>query len=302
VPYACIDIGSNTIRLLVAELEDGRLRELLTQRAYAGLGRASYRRDGIPPDKIDEIAETIATQAGFARELGSEEPLAVATAAIRNAPNQAYVVERLRAATGVPTAVLSEHQEARLAFLGATRTLETPLAGDVAVIDVGGGSSEIVVGPFAAEPSWSVSLPIGSGLLAEGYLRADPPAADELERLRIHVEGAFEGLDVPTVGRAIAVGGSAASLRRVVGAELDHETLERAIRILGATAIAEVAARFELDPARVRVLPAGILLLEAIADLLGVALTIGRGGLREGTILELAAGRSPAEITNGRAA
>ena len=88
------------------------------------------------------------------------------------------------------------------------------------------------------------------------------------------------------------MGGTATSLRRLVGAELAHETLERGIRVLSSTPIAEVAERFELDQERVRLLPAGILILEAISDLLGLPLRIARGGLREGVLLELVEGRA----------
>ena len=109
--------------------------------------------------------------------------------------------------------------------------------------------------------------------------------------VRQHVEGTFEGLAPPPADTAVAVGGTATSLRRLVGAELEHETLERGIRVLSSTPIGEVADRFELDPERVRLLPAGILILEAISDLLGLPLRIARGGLREGLLLELVEGR-----------
>src|SRR3954462_12704211 len=135
--------------------------------------------------------------------------------------------------------------------------------------------------------TWWESYRIGSGFLADSYLRSDPPSADELDKLRSHVEGTFEGLEPPPADSAVAVGGTATSLRRLVGAELEHETLERGIRVLSSTPIGEVAERFELDPERVRLLPAGILILEAISDRLGIPLQIGRGGLREGVILEM---------------
>jgi exopolyphosphatase/guanosine-5'-triphosphate,3'-diphosphate pyrophosphatase len=116
-------------------------------------------------------------------------------------------------------------------------------------------------------------------------------APAELHALREHIRGVFEGLRAPQPDHAVAVGGSATSLRRLVGAVLEHETLERAVRILASTPIAEMASRFELDPERVRLLPAGILILETASDCLGRPLQIGRGGLREGVILELLAGR-----------
>ncbi len=139
--------------------------------------------------------------------------------------------------------------------------------------------------------TWCESFRIGSGFLADSYLRSDPPSVEELEKVRRHVEGVFEGLDAPPVESAVAVGGTATSLRRMVGAELEHETLERGIRVLSTTPIGEIAQRFELDPERVRLLPAGILVLEAISDLLELPLRIARGGLREGVLLELVEGR-----------
>jgi exopolyphosphatase/guanosine-5'-triphosphate,3'-diphosphate pyrophosphatase len=105
------------------------------------------------------------------------------------------------------------------------------------------------------------------------------------------VKGTFEGLRPPAVSSAVAVGGTATSLRRLVGAELEHETLERGIRVLSSTPIERVAERFGLDTERVRLLPAGILVLEAISDLFGLPLRIARGGLREGLLLELVEGR-----------
>ena len=130
---------------------------------------------------------------------------------------------------------------------------------------------------------------IGSGFLADAYLRSDPPSVDELEKMRRHVGGTFEGLEPPPAQSAVAVG-TATSLRRLVGAELAHETLERGIRVL-----AHADSRGG-PPLRARhragaPLPAGILVLEAISDLLGLPLRIARGGLREGMLLELVEGR-----------
>ena len=129
--------------------------------------------------------------------------------------------------------------------------------GTVAVIDVGGGSSEIAIGEPDGRMEWSESFRIGSGFLADAYLRSDPPSVDELEKVRRHVAGTLEGLEPPPAQSAVAVGGTATSLRRLVGAELAHDTLERGIRVLSSTPIAEVARRFELDTERVRLLPAG---------------------------------------------
>jgi exopolyphosphatase/guanosine-5'-triphosphate,3'-diphosphate pyrophosphatase len=288
---ACIDIGSNTTRLLVADASDGTLRELVTQRAFTRIGRSVDHGGSVPADKIAETAEVVRTQTAVASEVGAEQIVAVATAAIRNAPNRDELVGAVAEAGGMDLTVLTAEEEARLSFVGATRTLLEPAEGTVAVIDVGGGSSEIAIGEPDGRMEWSESFRIGSGFLADSYLRSDPPSVNELEKIRRHVAGTFEGLEPPPAQSAVAVGGTATSLRRLVGAELAHETLERGIRVLSMTPIVDVASRFELDRERVRLLPAGILVLEAISDLLQLPLRIARGGLREGVLLELVEGR-----------
>ena len=287
VLFACIDIGSNTTRLLVAERNGGgRLREVCQQRAFTRIGGAVGRDGRIDGAKIDEVARVVATQVRLARDLGAGDPRAVATAAIRQAPNRTQLVHAVQRTCGVRVHVLTDEDEARLAFVGATRTLTEPTTRRIAVVDVGGGSSEVAVGTLDAGMTWSASLPIGSGVLADGYLHSDPPGVAELEKVRTHAVGAFEGLEVPPVELGIAVGGSATSLRRLVGAELTADTLERGLSVLASQPAAEVVRRFEIDPERVRLLPAGIAVLQAAADRLGLNLQIARGGLREGVILE----------------
>src|SRR5205823_153851 len=101
--------------------------------------------------------------------------------------------------------------------------------------------SEIAVGSMESGVAWCESFRIGSGYLAESYLHSDPPSVEELENVRRHAAGALEGLQVPPVDRAVAVGGSATSLRRMAGAELSHEPLERTIRVLASAPSVEVA-------------------------------------------------------------
>jgi exopolyphosphatase / guanosine-5'-triphosphate,3'-diphosphate pyrophosphatase len=287
----CIDIGSNTTRLLVADASNGHLRELVAQRAFTRIGKSLLAEGAIPTEKIEETADVVRTQARIARQVGARKLVAVATAAIRNAPNRDELCAAVEAAGGTPLTILSGEEEARLSFVGAARTLATPARDTMAVVDVGGGSSELAVGEPDGTVAWSASFRIGSGFLADSYLHSDPPSVAELDAVRNHVEGTFEGLEPPPASSAVAVGGTATSLRRLLGAELSHETLERGIRVLSTTPIAEVAARFELDVERIRLLPAGILVLEAISDLLELPLRIARGGLREGVLLELVEGR-----------
>jgi exopolyphosphatase/guanosine-5'-triphosphate,3'-diphosphate pyrophosphatase len=285
---ACIDIGSNTTRVLVAETNHGRLTEVLQRRAFTRLGRGLKAGAAIPRAKIDEVARIVAEQRALAETVGASALRAVATAAVRSASNREEVVEAVRAEGGVDLAVLDGEEEARLAFLGATRTLGHPVEGRVGVVDVGGGSSEIAVGTVAGGVEWSTSFRIGSGFLSDHYGRSDPPSAAELRAMSDHAHGAMDGLAVPPVDSAIAVGGSAASVRRLVGAVLEPETMQRALRVLSSAPAAEVAQQLALDPERVALMPAGLLILEAASRRLGRPLQIGRGGLREGVLLDMA--------------
>jgi exopolyphosphatase/guanosine-5'-triphosphate,3'-diphosphate pyrophosphatase len=283
----CIDIGSNTTRLLVAEPADGRLRELLRQRAFTRIAKGLRRDDTIARKKIEEVAEVVATQVRLARELGTETIRAVATAAIREAANQDELTRAVAERAGVEVEILSDEEEARLAFVGATNALEHPPEGDIAVIDVGGASSEIAIGTIADGVRASTSFRIGSGFLADSYLHDDPPTIAQLSQVRAHVAGVFEGFSLPMPELAVAVGGSSTSLRRLVGGVLDRESLERGLRILATSSSEEIGRAFEIDPERVRLLTGGMLVLEEIADRLERPLMVGRGGLREGVILEM---------------
>ncbi len=289
---AAIDIGSNTTRVLVAEPQEGQLRKVMEQRAYTRIGKGASKKGNITDEKIDEVAEVVTTQVRLAEEMGAEVIKTVATAAIREAKNRDKVVKAISKAAGVEVEVLSEEEEGRLAFLGATKSLGHPVEGTVAVVDVGGGSSEVIFGTLAKGVKEVQSFKVGSGSLAEEFLKSDPPSASEIRALRDHIGDLFDEVEFEQPDQAVAVGGSATSLRTLVGAVLEYETLERAVRVLSSDPMADVAKRFELDPRRVKLLPAGVLVLEKISEKLGQPLQIGKGGLREGIILDLLNGSS----------
>jgi exopolyphosphatase/guanosine-5'-triphosphate,3'-diphosphate pyrophosphatase len=230
----------------------------------------------------------VADQFALARQAGAAAIRTVATAAIRTAANRAEFCAHIREHGGVEVCVLDGEEEARLAFLGATRTLGRPLGGRIAVVDVGGGSSEIAIGTVDGGVEWWQSFNVGSGFLADAHFRHDPPSAAELMAVSDRVDGLLERLAPPPVDTAVAVGGSAASLRRLVGEVLDPDSLARALALLTSGRAADVAFRFDLDVQRVRLMPAGLLALDAAARALGRPLQIGRGGLREGVLLDLA--------------
>ena len=297
---AAIDIGSNTTRVLVAEPVDGQLKKVMEQRAYTRINKAIDADGAICPDKVEEVAEVVATQVRLARELGAETIRAVATAAVREAANGERAAKAIAKAAGVEVDVLSDEEEGRLSFIGATKTLGHPVSGPVGVVDVGGGSTEVILGSVQDGAQEVRSWKVGSGVLADELLASDPPSAAEIRKVRDRIDDIFEGVEIDHPAQAVAVGGSATSLRRLVGAVLEYETLERGIRVLCGDPAAEVARRFELDPERVRILATGVLLLEKMSELLGQPLQIGKGGLREGVILDLlngsANGSSPERL------
>jgi exopolyphosphatase / guanosine-5'-triphosphate,3'-diphosphate pyrophosphatase len=286
VRRACIDIGSNTTRLLVAECDGGHLLEVHQERAFTKIGRGLLEDGTIAPEKIAEVVDVVAAQVENARKLGSDEVHGVATAAIRRAANGDALVSAIRGRCGLGVRILTGDEEARLAFVGAARTLDHLPCGSLGVVDVGGGSSELVVGTAPDAVSWCVSFEVGSGDLADEFLHSDPPSRAELSHARTHVANALVGLDVPRPAEAVAVGGSATSLRRLAGPLLDADAFVRSFGVLATVRRAEIARRFALDRERVRLLPAGLLILQAASELFGASLQIGRGGIREGVLLE----------------
>jgi exopolyphosphatase/guanosine-5'-triphosphate,3'-diphosphate pyrophosphatase len=217
----------------------------------------------------------------------------VATAAVRRARNGAELAGVLARECDVELRVLSEADEARLAFLGACAALDaggqTPPADEpLGVVDVGGGSSELVLGRFPDGIDWFRSLPLGSGIVADACFTGDPPTSTEVGEAYAQAAKALEGVEVPRPARAIAVGGSAASLCRLAGARLDAAAFRTALDVLLGAPAEQVAARFDLAADRVRLLPGGLVILETVQRCFGVPLELVGGGLREGVLLEAA--------------
>lgn len=282
---ACIDVGSNTTRLLVADAVPGGIQAVVNERAFTLLGRSLGGSGQIPAEKIEETAAVVAEQAELAHELGAEQIRVVATAAIRRATNARELVTAVGRLAGLPLEVLEAKEEARLAFYGAARAVAA--TGTLAVIDVGGGSTEIAVGAASGPVTWAETIPVGSSVLAERYLDTDPPTRAELDAAREELARAVADFEAPAVDQAVAVGGSASSLLHLAGAELGPDELDGALDALCREPAEALAARVDLDPVRVRLMPAGVLVLAEVARVLERPLRICKGGLREGVILEM---------------
>ena len=282
---ACIDVGSNTTRLLVADTVADGIQDVLNERVFTLIGRSVGDSGRIPPEKLEETAAVVADQAARARSLGADRIRVVATAAIRCAHNARDLVGAIERQAGLPLDVLEGEEEARLAFRGAASA--AGVVGTLAVIDVGGGSTEIAIGSGDGRVVHAESIPVGSSLLAERHLSADPPAAHELEAVREDIARAFARFEPPAVDHAVAVGGSASSLLHLGEPELGSMELARALDTLCAEPAETFASRVALDPIRVRLLPAGVLVLTELTGRLAQPLRICGGGLREGAILEM---------------
>jgi exopolyphosphatase/guanosine-5'-triphosphate,3'-diphosphate pyrophosphatase len=285
VRCACIDVGSNTTRLLVADTVADGIQDVLNERVFTLIGRSVGDSGRIPPEKLEETAAVVADQAERARSLGADRIRVVATAAIRRAHNARDLVGAIERQAGLPLDVLEGEEEARLAFRGAASA--AGVVGTLAVIDVGGGSTEIAIGSGDGRVVHAESIPVGSSLLAERHLSADPPAAHELEAVREDIARAFARFEPPAVDHAVAVGGSASSLLHLGEPELGSMELARALDTLCAEPAETFASRVALDPIRVRLLPAGVLVLTELTGRLAQPLRICGGGLREGAILEM---------------
>ena len=170
---AAIDVGSNTVRLLVATLEDGSVEPVREERTAVGLAREIERTGRIPDEKIARAAEVARRYARDAAKLGAARIEVLVTAPARQSRNGSELVEAISAATRLPVRPLSAEEEGRLAFAGVVSTFPAPPA-SIAVVDVGGGSTQLVFGT-AAGPVWFRTLNIGSLRLAQRHLAHDPP-------------------------------------------------------------------------------------------------------------------------------
>ncbi len=291
---ACIDIGSNTTRLLVGARDApqpgrplGGLREVATERVFTAIGAAAGPDRSLPAAKIAEVAAVVAGQVVSARRHRAASIRVVATAAVRAAPNRAALSSAIRRAAGVELEILSGQEEAHLAFKGALSSLAVEPTGRVAVVDVGGGSTELVVGTPGGGPVWSMSIEAGSTSLTNRCVRHDPPSVACVQALGKAIATAFAGLEPPPVELGLAVGGSATTLLAIDGSQVDRESLGFLLEEFVAESVLVTAVRLGLHVDRTRLLPAGIMLLSQACELFGRPLRIARGGIREGMVLEL---------------
>ena len=285
-----IDVGSNTARLLVAAVtRDGLVTPLSEERDYLRLGAEIEEAGALGPKKIAACAKTCKGYARLAAELGAERTTVIVTAPGRQGGSATALTDALVAATGLPVRVLTGSSEGQLAFHGAVARAGADLPDVIAVVDLGGGSTEIAVGSPRLGSPWVRSADLGSLRLTRAHLHDDPPGRRQVEAARDAVRRSLAELDPPPSGFGIAVGGSARALGRIVGPVLDADALDSAVALLARRPAAKAARGYGISPQRAETLLAGAVVLAETCRLLGTPLELGRGGLREGAALELAA-------------
>jgi exopolyphosphatase/guanosine-5'-triphosphate,3'-diphosphate pyrophosphatase len=299
---AAVDIGTNSVLLLVAERREGELRAVVDRATITRLGEGVDARRTLADTAVER---TLACLRGYAEEIAGADCArvgAVATSALRDARGGDVFLDRAAAILGVRPEVVSGEREARLGCEGALEGLGP--RGRLAVFDVGGGSTEIIVArrtnAGAIRIVHAVSLDIGSVRLTERHVRADPPARDELRAVRAAVRAALAGApdlaDLPLVGVAGTVTTLAALVhavapydgRRVHGAVLSRDALGEAIELLARLPLAERRRLAPIDPGRADVIVAGAVLVDEICAFAGAdRLTASDRGVRWGLALEL---------------
>jgi exopolyphosphatase/guanosine-5'-triphosphate,3'-diphosphate pyrophosphatase len=285
VRVAVVDVGANTLRLLVAEAAPGGLSAVHEERRRTSLGEDVERLGRLTDEKIERSAEAARKEVRRARKLGASRIQIVVTSPWRNAENGSQLVEALEQASALGVHALTAEEEAELGYLGALASTDLE-ARPIAVCDVGGGSTQLAIGS-GPEPAWLRSVPLGSLRLTERCLRADPPTPAELLDARREADAAFEGLTPPLPVAALATGGTARALRRAGFPVLDAATLDRAIDVLAGLPVAERGRRAKAEPHRAGTLPAGAIILARVQGLLQVPLQVAVGGIREGVCVTL---------------
>jgi exopolyphosphatase / guanosine-5'-triphosphate,3'-diphosphate pyrophosphatase len=281
-----VDVGANTLRLLVADVGPDGVSAVRTDRVQLGLGEDIEDRGAISSERLVAARRMAKKHAATARRLGCSRTVVVVTSPGRQAANADDLLEALAGIRGVTVRVLSAEEEGAFAYRGALAGVEV-LPEVVAVCDVGGGSTQLVVGSREEGPAWARSIDIGSLRLTRRALPDDPPKAEAIERARGLVEPMFSALAPPLPQAAFATGGSARALAEVVGRQLGPEELAVALRIVAERPSRRLAKTFDLSQRRARTLAAGALLLTSAQGLIGVPLQVARGGLREGVALSL---------------
>ncbi len=287
-----IDVGSNTIHLLVGEVRDGTVFPVTGEKVSARLGAGVDKTGRIEDERLSLASEAISLFARISALNGSPKPVILATSAVRDAENGPELGVKVESATGIEMRLISGEKEAELGFRGAVSAVGTPWEGAALVVDLGGGSAQLILGEASSGPLMQISLPLGTNPTTEKFVESDPPRKKQLKALDEHVKKTLPEWNLTAKVPVVAVGGSARAILKITGDDLTTERLRSLAEEISEDSSGALAREYGLAPERARVMPAAAATLAAVLDKFEKGeLTVVRGGIREGTLMSLSEGR-----------
>jgi exopolyphosphatase/guanosine-5'-triphosphate,3'-diphosphate pyrophosphatase len=295
VRVGVVDLGTNSTRLLVAEVEDERVEEVARETNITRLGEGVDERRKLLPLPMARVRNVLADYRRRLDDLGAERVLAIGTSAVRDADNGAAFLGEIEWSYGFATRLLRGEEEAMLTFRGVADGRR--LSKETLVLDVGGGSTELITDGAHA------SLDIGSVRLTERFLRSDPPSGDEVDSCARAARDVLPALEVAS---AIGVAGTITTLaaielggydpERVHGHRLTREAVGAEVERLASLQLSERREVPGLEPARAPVIVGGAVIVREVLDRYGLdSLEVSERDLLHGAALEAAALPEPQE-------
>lgn len=290
--FSVIDVGSNTIHLLVGEVKDGTVFPVTGEKVSARLGAGVDKTGRIEDERLSLACEAISLFTKISALNGVPEPLILATSAVRDAENGTELGEKVESETGLEMRLISGEKEAELGFMGAVSAVGTPWEGSALVVDLGGGSAQLILGEASSGPLMQISLPLGTNRTTEKFIENDPPKKKQLKALDEHVKKTLPEWSLTSKVPVVAVGGSARAILKITDDDLTPERLRNLAKEISEDSSGALAREYGLAPERARVMPAAATTLAAVLDRFEKdELTVVRGGIREGALMMLSEGR-----------
>jgi len=298
---ASIDIGTNSTLLLIADVQGASLTRVLDRAVVTRLGAGVDASRALAPDAVARTLDVLREYTLELQTHGVTSLRAVATSAVRDATNREDFLRPARALLGVEVETLSGEEEARATFRGALLGLALEAGAPVVTFDIGGGSTEVIVGRVGdRDPRSARSIDVGAVRLTERHLRADPPTEGELLGLRVAADRALATLGVSPMGHTlVGLAGTVTTLaavheavvpyahERIHGMRLARPVVDLLADRLTSLPLGPRRAVPGLDPRRADVIIAGVVIVQAVMDWAGAAsFVVSDGGVRVGLLAE----------------
>jgi exopolyphosphatase / guanosine-5'-triphosphate,3'-diphosphate pyrophosphatase len=303
VRVAVVDIGTNSTRLLVADVADGRVQEVARRSTVTRLGRGVDTSAQLSTEAIEDVCFVVGNYIALYEDLGAERVTAIATSAVRDSSNAQMFLAELRERFALDARILNGDEEAGLTYAGASAEHEP--GERMLVVDIGGGSTELIVGD-GPHVGFYASLQAGTVRHTERYLRTDPAEPGQLEDLAADVReligDALEGAAIAQANEGIAVAGTPTSLaaidqrlepydpERVHGYRLSLNSIQHMLSELAAKPLAERLQVPGLQPGRAATIVAGVVILIQAMRAFGLTeIAVSEHDILWGAALETAA-------------